>query len=67
MFETPLLTSPFNVTGLPAISVCNGFSADGLPLGMQIAGRAFDETGVLAVAAAHERATPYRERRPALD
>ncbi len=67
VFETPLLTSPFNVTGLPAISVCNGFSADGLPLGMQIAGRAFDETGVLAVAAAHERATPYRERRPALD
>ena len=67
VFENPLLTSPFNVTGHPAISICNGFTEDGLPVGMQIVGHAFDEAGVLATAAAYERATPYRERRPALD
>ncbi len=67
IFENPVLTTPFNVSGHPAIGVCNGFAEDGLPVGMQIAGRAFDEAGVLAAAAAYERATPYREKRPTLD
>jgi aspartyl-tRNA(Asn)/glutamyl-tRNA(Gln) amidotransferase subunit A len=56
---------PFNVTGLPAISVCTGFAPNGLPVAMQIAGRAFEEATVLRIAHAFERATPWRERRPA--
>ena len=59
-------TAPFNVLGLPALSLCNGFDADGLPLGMQIVGRPFDEATVLRVAHAYEAATPWRAHRPAL-
>lgn len=67
VFENPLITSPFNVSGHPAICVCNGFSPEGLPVGMQIVGRPFDDAGVLGIAAAYERATPYREARPTVD
>jgi aspartyl-tRNA(Asn)/glutamyl-tRNA(Gln) amidotransferase subunit A len=66
IFEIPLLTSPFNVSGHPAMSVCNGFSLEGLPVGMQIIGRPFDDAGVLATAAAYERETPFRLNRPVL-
>jgi aspartyl-tRNA(Asn)/glutamyl-tRNA(Gln) amidotransferase subunit A len=66
IYQTPLLSSPFNVSGHPAMGVCNGFSEAGLPVGMQIVGRAFDEAGVLGAAAAFERATTFRERRPSL-
>jgi aspartyl-tRNA(Asn)/glutamyl-tRNA(Gln) amidotransferase subunit A len=60
----PSLTMPFNVTGQPALTVCCGFSGDGLPLAFQLAGRAFDEASVLAAGAAYERATPWRSKRP---
>ena len=53
----PIQTMPFNVTGNPALSVPTGFSATGLPLGMQIVGRAFDEATVLRIGAAFEAAT----------
>ena len=59
-------TAPFNVLGLPALSLCNGFDADGLPLGMQVIGQPFDEATVLRAAHAYEAATPWRARRPAL-
>ncbi|MBS0549125.1 MAG: amidase [Proteobacteria bacterium] len=62
----PSLTMPFNVTGQPAATICCGFSADGLPLAFQLAGRAFDEACVIAAGAAYERATPWRGHRPAL-
>jgi aspartyl-tRNA(Asn)/glutamyl-tRNA(Gln) amidotransferase subunit A len=48
-------TAPFNVTGHPAVSVPSGLAPNGLPLGVQIAGRAFDEATVLRVARAVER------------
>jgi aspartyl-tRNA(Asn)/glutamyl-tRNA(Gln) amidotransferase subunit A len=48
------LTSPANLTGLPALSVPVGFSQAGLPLGMQIHGRPFDEATVLKVGYAYE-------------
>jgi Asp-tRNA(Asn)/Glu-tRNA(Gln) amidotransferase A subunit family amidase len=57
---------PFNVLGLPAISVPCGFTAGGLPVGLQIAGRAFDEAGILRVAQAYEQATTWHRRRPPL-
>ena len=62
----PGTTAPFSVLGLPALSLCNGFDADGLPLGMQIVGQPFDEATVLRVAHAYEAATPWQSRRPAL-
>jgi aspartyl-tRNA(Asn)/glutamyl-tRNA(Gln) amidotransferase subunit A len=57
---------PFNVAGAPAISVPTGFSKEGLPLAMQIAGRAFDEALVYRVAHAYCEASGWSERRPPL-
>ncbi|MDE2516186.1 MAG: amidase [Rhodospirillales bacterium] len=63
----PSLTTPFNVLAGPALAQCIGFTADGLPLGMQIIGRPFDDATVLRAAQAYERATSWRSRRPVLD
>ncbi|MFK4102492.1 amidase [Streptomyces sp. NPDC019531] len=57
-------TIPFSVTGHPALSLPIGFAANGLPIGLQIVGRAFDETTVLRVASALETALGQRHRRP---
>ena len=59
-------TWPFNVTGQPAASVPAGFSSEGLPIGVQIVGRAADERTVLSVAAQLERARPWAHHRPHL-
>jgi aspartyl-tRNA(Asn)/glutamyl-tRNA(Gln) amidotransferase subunit A len=61
------LTRPFNLTGQPAISLPCGFDSQGLPVGLQIAGRPFDEETVLRVAHAYEQATDWHLRRPPLD
>ena len=58
------LTRPFNLTGTPALSVPCGFTAGGLPIGLQIAGRAFDEATVLRVGHAYEQAARFPVRRP---
>jgi aspartyl-tRNA(Asn)/glutamyl-tRNA(Gln) amidotransferase subunit A len=63
-YKRPSFTNPFNLTGLPAISVPCGFTTDRLPLGLQIAGRAFDEATVLRVAYAYEQATNWHLERP---
>jgi aspartyl-tRNA(Asn)/glutamyl-tRNA(Gln) amidotransferase subunit A len=60
MYLNDVFTVPANLAGLPAISVPAGVSADGLPLGLQIIGRAFDEEGVLRVAEVLERAAQFR-------
>lgn len=62
----PNVQAVFSVTGGPAIAICNGYTASGLPLSMQIAGRPFDEGTVLRMADAYEKATPWRKRRPQL-
>jgi aspartyl-tRNA(Asn)/glutamyl-tRNA(Gln) amidotransferase subunit A len=62
----PIQTMPFNVTGNPAMSIPTGFSASGLPLSMQIVGRAFDEATVLRIGAAFEAATGLNARRPVM-
>ena len=59
-------TGPFNVFGLPTISVPCGFSTSGLPIGMQITGAHFAESQVLALAHAYEQATDWHTRRPVL-
>jgi len=60
------LTRPFNLTGHPAASVPCGFTAEGLPIGLQIIGRPFDEATVFRVADAYQRATDWHTRRPPL-
>ena len=57
-------TCGLNLAGLPALSVPAGFTAGGLPIGLQVAGRAFAEATVYRVADAFERATGYWRRRP---
>lgn len=65
-FEVPNLTMPFNLSGTPALALCNGYSAGGLPLSLQIVGRPFEDAIVLAAGHAYEKATPWRDRRPTL-
>ncbi len=59
-----LCTIPFNVTGAPAVSVPGGFSAQGLPIGLQIAAPHFEEAALLRVAHAYEQAAGWHTRRP---
>jgi aspartyl-tRNA(Asn)/glutamyl-tRNA(Gln) amidotransferase subunit A len=58
---------PFNFTGQPAASVPAGFTAAGLPVGLQIVGRRFADLTVLQASAAFEQARPWATRRPPLD
>lgn len=62
----PNIHTAFSVTGGPALVLCNGYAASGLPLAMQIAGRPFEDGTVLRAAHAYERATEWRSRRPPL-
>jgi aspartyl-tRNA(Asn)/glutamyl-tRNA(Gln) amidotransferase subunit A len=59
-------TRPFNVWGLPAISVPCGFTESGLPIGLQIAGPHWQELSVLQLAHAYEQATTWHKRQPLL-
>ena len=60
----PVMTRAFNLAGAPAISVNCGFNSEGLPIGLQIGGRPFDESTVLKVAHAYEQHTPWHTMRP---
>jgi aspartyl-tRNA(Asn)/glutamyl-tRNA(Gln) amidotransferase subunit A len=66
MYLSDIYTISANLAGLPAISVNCGFTEAGLPIGLQIMGRPFDEETVLRVAHAYEQATRWRTRRPRL-
>jgi aspartyl-tRNA(Asn)/glutamyl-tRNA(Gln) amidotransferase subunit A len=59
-------TSPFDLFGLPSITVPCGFSTMGLPIGLQISGASFAESTVLALAHSYERETEWHTRRPRL-
>jgi aspartyl-tRNA(Asn)/glutamyl-tRNA(Gln) amidotransferase subunit A len=66
LYKAPGFTFPFNVTGLPALSVCSGFGEHGLPVSIQLIGKPFQEATVLRAGHAFEIATPWRDRRPVL-
>jgi aspartyl-tRNA(Asn)/glutamyl-tRNA(Gln) amidotransferase subunit A len=56
-------TAPFNLTGLPTLSVPCGFTKDGLPIGLQIVSRAWNEAGVLRTGFAYQEATEWHEQK----
>jgi aspartyl-tRNA(Asn)/glutamyl-tRNA(Gln) amidotransferase subunit A len=58
-------TAPFNLTGLPAISVPCGFTADRLPVGLQLIARPWAEAQLLRAAHAFESNTPWHQMQPA--
>jgi aspartyl-tRNA(Asn)/glutamyl-tRNA(Gln) amidotransferase subunit A len=66
MYLNDALTIPVNLAGLPGLSVRCGFTAAGLPIGLQLIGKPFDEATLLRVADAYERATTWLARKPAL-
>lgn len=62
-----MLTVPVNLAGLPGISIPCGFSSEGLPMGLQIIGKHFDELTLYRAAYAYEQATNHHKRRPTLE
>jgi aspartyl-tRNA(Asn)/glutamyl-tRNA(Gln) amidotransferase subunit A len=66
MYLNDVFTVPASMAGLPALSVPCGFSTGGLPVGLQLIGRPFDEARLLGAAHAYEQATPWHTRRPEL-
>lgn len=66
-WSTPSMGTMFSLTGAPALALPCGFSKSGLPLGMQIAGRPFEDATALRIGYAYEQATRWFEHHPALD
>jgi aspartyl-tRNA(Asn)/glutamyl-tRNA(Gln) amidotransferase subunit A len=66
MYANDILTIPVNLAGVPGISVPCGFSSEGLPIGLQIIGKHFDEGTVYRAAHAFEQATEFHKQRPSL-
>ena len=64
--RVPSFTGPYNLTGMPAISVPCGFTSEGLPVGFQIAGEPFDEPTVFRAAYAYEQSARLFEQRPSV-
>ncbi|MBI3030176.1 MAG: Asp-tRNA(Asn)/Glu-tRNA(Gln) amidotransferase subunit GatA [Candidatus Rokubacteria bacterium] len=66
MYFCDIFTIPVNLAGLPGVSLPCGFTQSGLPIGLQLIGKPFDESTLLSAAYAYEQATPWHTRAPAL-
>ena len=64
MYMSDICTVPVNIAGLPAISIPCGFDSNGLPIGLQIIGKAFDEQTILRVAYTYEQNSGYKNLKP---
>jgi aspartyl-tRNA(Asn)/glutamyl-tRNA(Gln) amidotransferase subunit A len=64
MYLNDVFTIPAPLAGVPAISVPGGYALSGLPIGLQLIGKPFDEATLFRVGAAYEAATGWRRRRP---
>lgn len=64
MYMSDICTVPVNIAGLPAISIPCGFDSSGLPIGLQIIGKAFDEETILKVAYTYEQNSGYKNLKP---
>ena len=67
MYLSDICTISANLAGLPALSLPCGFDADGMPIGMQIIGKQFDEATILRLAYHYEQSTDWHERKPHLE
>jgi aspartyl-tRNA(Asn)/glutamyl-tRNA(Gln) amidotransferase subunit A len=66
MYLSDIFTIPCNLAGLPGLSLPCGFTPEGLPIGLQMIGRPFEEERLLQTAHAYERNTEWHVRKPAL-
>lgn len=66
MYMNDILTIPANLVGLPAMSIPAGFSSEGLPIGLQLTGKHFDEATLYQLGHAFEQVTDYHTKRPTL-
>ena len=66
MYLNDVFTVPLNLAGVPGMSVPAGLDANGLPLGLQVIGKPFDEATVFRAGHAYESTTPWRSKRPEL-
>ena len=66
MYLSDIYTIPANLAGLPAMSIPCGFSKDGLPIGLQILAKPFDEETIFKAAYTFEQATEWHKKRPSL-
>ena len=66
MYLSDIFTISVNLAGIPAVSIPCGFSKEGLPIGLQLLGRPFDEETILRAAFAYEQETDFNKRRPSL-
>ncbi|TAK02484.1 Asp-tRNA(Asn)/Glu-tRNA(Gln) amidotransferase subunit GatA, partial [bacterium] len=66
MYLSDIFTISVNLAGLPGLSLPCGFDSEGLPIGMQIIGKHFDEATILRIAFAYEQATEWHKRKPKL-
>ncbi len=66
MYLSDIFTISINLAGLPALSLPCGITSNGLPIGLQIVGRPFEEPRVLETAYAYEQASAWRQRWPDL-
>ena len=67
MYLNDVLTIPVNLAGLPGVSIPGGFTQNGLPIGLQLIGRAFDEAALLRAAHAYQQVTTWHKRKPPMD
>ena len=66
MYLSDIFTISANLAGIPAISIPCGFTKKGLPIGLQVLGKAFDEEMLFRVAHTYEQATDWHKKKPAL-
>jgi aspartyl-tRNA(Asn)/glutamyl-tRNA(Gln) amidotransferase subunit A len=66
MYLSDIFTISVNLAGLPAIALPCGFSKEGLPIGLQLIGRAFEEETILRAAHAYEQSTQWHRQKPAI-
>ena len=64
MYLSDIFTIPANLAGLPAMSIPCGFSKDGLPIGLQILAKAFDEETIFRAAYTFEQSTDFHTKKP---
>jgi aspartyl-tRNA(Asn)/glutamyl-tRNA(Gln) amidotransferase subunit A len=67
MYLSDIYTISVNLAGLPALSLPCGFDGDGMPIGLQIIGKQFDEATILRLAYAYEQATEWHGRKPRIE